>query len=148
MKALMVPTFAQTSEAFEYVKTGKKPIVLMILGTMWSPPSRYTMQSITDLMEDESYAEKVEVFFIDQDQELDFCFSENIYVGFPTILVFVNSYLVPFASGHAADPSKAETKNRLIHQCNKKQMKTIVDGAISVLEGKAENITVKFEVNA
>ena len=148
MKPLMVPTFAQTSEAFEYVKSGKKPIVLMLLGTMWSPPSRYTMQAITDLMEDKTYSEKVEVFFIDQDKELDFCFSENIYVGFPTILVFVNSYLVPFASGVISDPSKAETKNRLVRQCNKKQIKTIVEGAISVLEGKSENITLKFEVGA
>lgn len=144
----MVPTFAQTSEAFEYVKSGKKPIVLMLLGTMWSPPSRYTMQAITDLMEDKTYSEKVEVFFIDQDKELDFCFQENIYVGFPTILVFVNAYLVPFASGVIADPSKADAKNRLVRQCNKKQIKTIVEGAISVLEGKSENITLKFGVDA
>ena len=144
MEKVDLPSFVATQEAFDYVKSGKKPVVVMILGTIWSPQCRYTMKSLHELLMNQKYQAKIQEFYIDQDRELEFCFSEGIPVGFPTILVFVNSYLVPFVKeGSSFDPSKVDQKNRLISQCSKRMMKYILDNALEVLDGTKESIPFK-----
>lgn len=138
-----IPDFVTMKYVTEFVKgEKKKPIQFVLLGAVWSPAARYTMETLQELMKDEKNSELIDVFFVDQDKDLKFCFYENIPIGFPTLIVFVNSYLVPFIGEkqQTFDPSKRTQKNRLIRQLNPQHFKSIIQGAIDVLEEKANAI--------
>ena len=136
MKPLSIPTFTDEPEAFQKIRTGNtKPILIMILGTIWSPPCRYTMQALTNVIQD--------AVFLNQEASLNLCFAEKILVGFPTIYVFVNSSLVPFVNEF--DTSQSSKSNKpLVHQCNEKQIRQICDSAIESLEGRSDLISLNF----
>jgi hypothetical protein len=87
---------------------------------------------------DPSYSDQIEVFFVDQDKELEFCYSEAIPIGFPTLLVFSKTYLIQFAEeGQSFDAKQTDQKNRLIRQLNDAQIRMIADRAIDVMHEKA-----------
>lgn len=138
---VVFPEFSTIDAVFDDVKSEKKPIIVVIMGTKWSPPCRYTFVTAMEIMKEEKYQNLVQMMYIDQDADLHFCYSENIPVGFPTLLVFVNTYLVPFLEeGQSFDPTKSDQKNRLIRQLNMKQLRAVLDGAIDVYEEKAMTI--------
>lgn len=144
MKPLSIPTFTDEAEAFQKIRTGNtKPILIMILGTIWSPPCRYTMQALTNVIQEKKYSELVDAVFLNQEASLNLCFAEKILVGFPTIYVFVNSSLVPFVNEF--DTSQSSKSNKpLVHQCNEKQIRQICDSAIESLEGRSDLISLNF----
>lgn len=144
MKPLSIPTFTEQNQAFQEIRAGKtKPIVIMIFGTIWSPPCRYTMQALTNVIQEKKYSELVDAVFLNQEASLDLCFDEKILVGFPSIYVFVNSSIVPFVNEF--DTSQSSKSNKpLVHQCNEKQIRQICDSAIESLEGKSDLISFNF----
>jgi thiol-disulfide isomerase/thioredoxin len=138
-EVLAIPQFTPLQNAFEAVQSGAgKPIAFISLGTKWSPPCRYTWQTIADFMKDPSYNNLIDVFFVDQDKEIEFCFTERIPHGFPTLLVFAKTYLIQFAEeGQSFDAKQTDQKNRLIRQLNNKQIRMIAGRAIDVMNEKA-----------
>jgi thiol-disulfide isomerase/thioredoxin len=130
------------NEVFEGVKAHRKPVSFVLLGTEWSPPCRYTLQTLQEVVAMKEYLDKIEAFFVDQEANFAFCYAENIPIGFPTIIVFVNGFIANFvADGQTYDPSRADQKTRLIRQLNKNQMLQIAEGAIAILEERATSLT-------
>ena len=142
---LISPEFVTMSDVFEAVKTDEKPIIVALLGTKWSPPCKYTFQTAMAIRKEGKYSELVKMMFVDQDEDVHFCFGENIPVGFPTLLVFVNKYLVEFTERVQSfdNTKKSDAKTRLIRQLNKHQMQAVLDCAVDVYEEKTTAIALQ-----
>lgn len=145
---LVFPKFTTAKQIFDFlnceITEEEKPILFVVMGTKWSPPCRYTMDTALELIKDPAYDKLIELTFLDQDAELQFCFQENIPVGFPTLLVFVNHVVTTFLeAGQSFDPTKQDQKNRLIRQLNMEQLKQVADEAIKIYEGYREAIEIK-----
>jgi hypothetical protein len=135
------PEFLSMADVIERVRAETERIFFVVLGTTWSPMCRYTFQNLQRLLQEEQYSSKISALYVDQDAELKFCFPENIPVGFPTLLVFVNGYVVSFAGdSHAFDTTSKDIKTRLIQQLNLRQFKIIAQGAMEVMEDNATMI--------
>lgn len=134
--------FSDIETALEYVKSGEKPIVFIVLGTIWSPPCRYTMQCVAECAAMQEYRDNIEFFFVDEESDLEFCFEERIPVGFPVILLFVQQSIVQFlARGQGFDMNRVEQSTRLVRQLNTQQARKIADEALDVLHGRADAIS-------
>ena len=83
-----VPQFTDIGTVLEEVKTNKKHVNIILMGTIWSPPCRYTFNALQEVMKDPKIQETTMAYYVDQDASHDFCYGENIPIGFPTILIF------------------------------------------------------------
>ena len=142
----MKTNFSHYQDVFDYIKSNDKsakPIIVVLLGTNWSPICKYSFHALKELVDDPEYGPRVQPFFINQDSHEDakFCHSEDIPIGFPVLLIFVNSYLTRFTPrGSSFDPSHSEQKTRLVCQLNLTKLKKLVDGAIAILNEQASTI--------
>lgn len=152
-----IPEFTNIDDAIKEISSNGKPVNIILLGTIWSPPCRYTFYALQEALKGlEETKDKVTAFYVDQDASVQFCFTEGIPVGFPTIIVFstpnaetsgdqeVKPYFIYFVpEGQVYDQTKVDQlKPRLIRQLNQKQLRQIIDEAIEVYEGK------KFAINS
>ena len=144
MNNLFIPEFSTISDFLEIHKLNKVPIKVALFGTLWSPPCRYTFQALKDSFEEIEQKELMEIFYINQDSELQFCFRENIPIGFPTIIVFHQNGIFNFVShDYSIISNKIEKKIRLIKQLNKKQLTSILQQSLdSILKKKKKFIII------
>jgi hypothetical protein len=140
---LSIPEFHAFQDVLPQVQSGdRKPVAFVSLGTTWSPACRYSWSTLAALLRDPKYSSTLEAFYVNQDNELEFCYSEGIPVGFPTLLVFVSGYLVTFSEeGMGFDAKKTDQKNRLIRQLNPELIRIVADRAIDVLNEKTSVIS-------
>lgn len=139
-----IPKFTKIDDVFKYVYEGEKPVILMLMGTIWSPICRYTFQALSEVVKDEEYKDLVQPFYVDQDDSIPFCYEENIPVGFPCLIPFSKSYIANFTpEGRQFDPNDPNSsKNRLICQLNERQFKSIIDDMLLILDQKKDTITI------
>ena len=140
---LEIPDFISAEEMFDEIEKGEKRILVVIMGTMWSPVCRYTFHAALQVAKEEKYADFIRLLFIDQDKDVEFCFREGIPVGFPTLIIFDNKQIIPFLNeGQTFDPSSSDQRSRLIQQLNEKQLRSLFDGALDVRNEHTAAITV------
>ena len=152
-----LPTFQNINDVLDKVKSSGKPISIILMGTIWSPPCRYTFQSLMEVMKDNEISKNVTAFYVNQDESHQFCYTENIPIGFPTLIIFAAPntdlpdvlpsdpiFILHFVpKGQVFDQNKLDiSKQRIVRQLNPKQIKEIIDEALLVYEGKRFAITI------
>lgn len=152
-----IPEFTNIDDVIKEISTNGKPVNIILLGTIWSPLCRYTFYALQQAMTAIENPDKVKAFYVDQDASVQFCFTEGIPIGFPTLIVFstpnpdqieddeeAKPYFIYFVpEGQVYDQTKSDQlKGRLIRQLNQKQLMQIISEAIEVYEGK------KFAINS
>ncbi|EAY03523.1 hypothetical protein TVAG_368950 [Trichomonas vaginalis G3] len=145
-----IPQFTSIDDAIRQIQTGTKHVSIILLGTIWSPPCRYTFYALQEVMESLENNDEIQAFYVDQDASVQFCYTEGIPIGFPTIIVFAlpneeqmeeedgKPYFLFFIpEGQVYDQNKSDQlKSRLIRQLNQKQLKHIIDESLEVYKGK------------
>ena len=151
-----LPTFHSIDQVLSEVRENGKPTNIILLGTIWSPPCRYTWQALSIVMKDPKIQETTQAYFVNQDAAHDFCYAENIPIGFPTTLIFSTPnpnlpdsqeesvcILRFYPKGQMQDQNKPDLgSNRLLRQLNPEQFRSIIEEAQLVYEGKQMNLTL------
>ena len=150
-----LPPFEDINTVLTKVREVPKPVHIILLGTNWSPPCRYTFQALQEVMKDPKIQETTVAYYVDQDADQSFCHDENIPIGFPTTIVFSSKnpkfgdpqdddvFLLNFSPQGMQDKNDEEMqKNRLIRQLSSEQFIDIINETIRIYEGQPGNLTI------
>lgn len=126
----------------EFVEETEIPILIIVFGTPWSQTCRFTYEAIQKAIQETNQAESFQLFFTNEDTEIEFCLVENIQIGFPAVIVFVsgeriNFYIEPIMKGNPP-----EKKGRYARQINLKLAKIIVQQCIRIRDEEIRMINL------